>query len=133
MKKLSIILPICIALCASVFGRPSPVGPKPMHHPAPAFYHPLKPMPHVRPIPPPPPHRHSYWGRGGRNFWPAFGVGTLVGAALATTVVEQPTVVVQAPGRVWVPPVYETRPVYDVFGRIIGYEQVMVRPGYWTY
>ena len=77
-------------------------------------------------------HHHSVWGRGGSHFWPGF-TGGLVGSLLAPAIVPpppppRPVVYVN---QVWVPPVYETRPVYDSYGRIIRYEQVIVVPGYW--
>ena len=86
MKTRTILTIFLLAASIAAFGRPGfGIGPKPAPRPpTPAFHHPPRP----RPMPPPPPRHHSTWGRGGRNFWPAFGVGTLVGAALATTVVE---------------------------------------------
>ena len=107
-----------------------------------AFAHGLRPAPRVthipvahrvhRPMPPPPPrhhYHHSAWGRGGCNFWPGF-TGALVGSTLLRTLPPPPVVAVNP---VWIPPVYESRPVYDVYGRIIRYEQVVVRAGYWQY
>ena len=81
--------------------------------------------------PPPPPylmhhHRHHHGA-----FWTGLGVG-LIGS----TIVNPPPVPVAVGpvvGRVWVPPVYEMRPVYDRFGNILRYEQVMVSAGYWRY
>ena len=61
------------------------------------------------------------------RFWPGFGVGTLIGASLVAPALPS----VFFPRKVWVPPVYEMRPVRDVFGNIIRYESIMVRPGYW--
>lgn len=88
--------------------------------------------PPPRPAPMPHHHYHSFWGRGGSHFWPGF-TGGLVGSLLAPAIVPpppppRPVVYVQ---QTWVPPVYETRPVYDSYGRIIRYEQVIVVPGYW--
>lgn len=40
-------------------------------------------------------HHGSFWGRGGRNFWPGF-VGGVVGAAVVSSV-AQPSVVVTTP------------------------------------
>lgn len=105
----------------------------PYHHPA---GHRV-PVVHRGPPPRPAPmphhhHHHSVWGRGGSHFWPGF-AGGLVGSLLAPAFVPpppppRPVVYVQ---QTWVPPVYETRPVYDSYGRIIRYEQVIVVPGYW--
>ena len=54
-------------------------------------------------------HHHSYWGRGGSNFWPGF-AGGLVGSMIwrplpppPPPVVVQPPVVVPAPAPVVVP------------------------------
>ena len=83
------------------------------------------PMPHHRH------HNDSWWGKGGRNFWPGF-TGGLVGSLLTPTIVQPPSpppVVLMNP--VWVPPVYGTRPIYDAYGRIIRYEQYVITPGYW--
>lgn len=40
---------------------------------------------------------------------------------------------VLAPTRVWIPPVIERRPIYNQFGQIIGWQDVVVRPGYWSW
>ena len=91
--------------------------------------------PLLRPAPMPHYHNHwhniSWWGKGGRNFWPGFASG-LIGSLLAPAIVAPPLpppAVLVNP--VWVPPVYGIRPVYDVYGRIIRYEQYIVTPGYW--
>ena len=103
------------------------------HHPAGHRVPVVHRGPAPRPAPMPHHHNHhSVWGRGGSHFWPGF-AGGLVGSLLAPAVVPsplppRPVVYVQ---QTWVPPVYETRPVYDSYGRIIRYEQVIVVPGYW--
>ena len=94
----------------------------------------------ARPIPPAPPvhaHKHHFWGKGGSYFWPGF-VGGITGSIIRPIVVDsssQTTPIVVGPiattDKIWIPPVYESRPIIDVFGRIIGYERVIVRPGYW--
>lgn len=84
-----------------------------------------------RPMPPPPRHHHhSAWGRGGCNFWPGF-TGALVGTTLLRTLPPPPLAVVASP--VWIPPVYEWRPVYDMYGRVLRNERVIIRAGYWQY
>lgn len=85
--------------------------------------------PPPRPAPMPHHHHHSFLGRGGSHFWPGF-VGGLAGSLLAPAIVPPPppTVLVNP---VWIPPVYGTRPIRDAYGRIIGYEQYVITPGYW--
>lgn len=128
MKTSLIALGILAAMSCNAVG---PRGPRP-HRPSPPprMHH---PMPPPRPMPPAPHHRHSFWVRGGSSFWPGF-TGALVGSMIAPAIVPppppppRPIVYVR---QTWVPPVYESRPVYDVFGNIIRYEQVMIAPGYW--
>lgn len=86
------------------------------------------------PPPPPPPramHHHYHHGRNfGLGAGIGFGAGLIVGEILnrpTPVYISSPTVY----RPVWVPPTYESRPVYDVYGHIIRYEQVMVVPGYW--
>ena len=124
MKTLTIAVAVLVASMA--FAAPhGHIGHRPGHCP----------IPMRRPPPPPPPrpmphhhvHCHSpYW------FWAGLGTGILVDA-LRPTLPPPPPVVVGpvVHQRVWVPPVYETRPVLDAYGRVIRYEQVLVRPGYW--
>lgn len=105
--------------------------------------HPPRPVPHAvhipvahricRSMPPSPPprhHHHSAWGRGGCNFWPGF-TGALVGTTLLRTLPPPQPVVAVSP--VWIPPVYEWRPVYDMYGRVLRNERVIIRAGYWQY
>lgn len=89
--------------------------------------HHLAPRPMHRP--PPPHHRHHH--HSSELFWTGLGTGLLIDAIRPTPpppVVVGPVITTQ---RVWVPPVYETRPVLDAYGRVIRYEQVLVRVGYW--
>ena len=63
-------------------------------------------------------HHHSYWGRGGRNFWPGF-VGGVIGGALYGAVAAPPVVVstptvVTTPAVVTTPTVVTTTPVVTV-------------------
>ncbi len=76
---------------------------------------------------PPPPHHHhhhhsSFWGRGGRHFWPGF-VGGVVGGLVtdvvvgpsyyrSPTIVTTPTVVTPAPVVVQQPVVVQPTPTY---------------------
>ena len=83
-----------------------------------------------RPMPPPPPrHYHSTWGRGGCNFWPGF-TGALVGFTLVGAPPPPPRPLVYV-HQVWIPPVYEWRPVYDAYGRFLRNERILVQAGYW--
>lgn len=117
MALLATLLP-CIALAHP------PTPPRGVHIPV---------APHIRhPMPPPPPrHHHSSWGRGGCNFWPGF-IGGVVGSAITSTIPPPPPPIVAA-HPVWIPPLYEQRAVYDAYGRLIRYERVVVRAGYWQY
>jgi len=56
-------------------------------------------------------HHHSFWGRGGRHFWPGFVggvVGGVVGGALYDTVITPAPVVVTTPTVVTTTPVVAT-------------------------
>ena len=81
---------------------------------------------------PPPPlhlmhhHRHQHGA-----FWTGLGVGFISSAIVNPPLA--PVAIGPTVGRIWVPPVYEIRPVYDRFGNILRYEQVMVSAGYWRY
>ena len=75
-----------------------------------------------------PPMNH-YHNRHHGAFWTGLGLG-LIGSAVVHPV---PVAIGPTVGRVWVPPVYEMRPVYDRFGNFLRYEQVMVSAGYWRY
>ena len=127
MKKMLIALGI---LAAMTCGAARPYSPRPHYVPVPHRMH--HPMPPPRPTPP---HRHHLWGKGGSHFLPSF-TGSLIGSLVAPMVVPPPPPppplrpIVYA-NQTWVPPVYETRPVYDVYGNIVRYEQVVVVPGYW--
>ena len=122
MKTLTIAVAALVASMA--FAAPhGHTGPRPGHGP----------IPMRRPPPPPPPrpmphhHHHSpSW------FLVGIGTGLLIDALRPTHPLPPPVVVGPVVHqRVWVPPVYETRPVIDVYGRVVRYEQVLVRPGYW--
>lgn len=91
-KTVKMMMVVGAALCTSVcmarphggpggHGGPRP-GPGPRMH-----------MGH-RPPPPPPRHHHggSFWGRGGRNFWPGF-VGGVVGGVVYDAITPAPVVV----------------------------------------
>ena len=124
MKKTTTVM--LTALMATIcFARPIPHRPIP-HRPIP--HRPLA-VHHQPKLVHPPVHHHSVWGRGGRNFWPGFTVG--IASSLLMPPPPPPPRPVVYVNQVWVPPVYETRPVYDAFGNIIRYEQVLVRAGYW--
>ena len=62
-------------------------------------------------------HHGSYWGRGGRHFWPGF-VGGVVGGAIIGSALSRPAVVVQQPAVVTQPVVVQqpvvTTPVTQV-------------------
>ena len=84
-------------------------------------------------------HHGSFWGRGGRNFWPGF-VGGAIGAAVVNAV-TQPTVVVTPPAVVTTPQVVApqvvtqpvvTQPVVTQPVQVYQPTQVWV-PGQWVY
>ena len=117
-------LTIAVAVLAASMAFAAPHG-----HTGPRSGH--CPIPLRRPPPPPRPMPHyhvychsPYW------FLAGLGTGLLVDAFRPTP----PPPVIVGPvvhQLVWVPPVYETRPILDAYGRVIRYEQVLVRPGYW--
>lgn len=111
-KKTIAAIIACAAL--AVFGRPGPrgygPGPGPRIH---GHHH----------------HHHSFWGPGGSHFWPGF-VGGVVGSALLPPPPPPAPVVITAPGRVWIPPVYGERPIYRA-GIWVGTERYVITPGYW--
>ncbi len=92
-KKLIILATAAILGTATCFARPAPDR-RPAPEPAPR-HHVARPAPrhqNVRPTPAPKPaprphhggdrqRNDSFWGRGGRNFWPGF-IGGLVGSVL---------------------------------------------------
>ena len=124
MKKLLTIL--FIAFASIAFAH----GPAPMHRPHYAYH---APVVHYHRH-----HNHSFWGRGGSNFWPGF-IGGIIGSTIVNTtpivqrpvvvqqpviqqpVVVQPSVVVQQPV-IQQPVLIPARRVisgYDSFGRPI--------------
>ena len=124
MKTLTIAVAALVASMA--FAAPhGHTGPRPGHGPIPMRRPPPPPPPPPRPMP----HHHHHspsW------FLVGIGTGLLIDALRPTHPLPPPVVVGPVVHqRVWVPPVYETRPVIDVYGRVVRYEQVLVRPGYW--
>ena len=112
MKKLIVALTAAISLFASA--RP--------------------PAPHAYRAHPPPmrPHHHYYRHHYGPTAPFALGLGAgLVFGSITRPLPPPPPVVAVNP--VWIQPVYATRPVFDQFGQIVRYEQVLVRAGYWEY
>jgi len=111
MKKIVIALLMCV-VSIMCFARPGGGFHGGPHHgggrgfgPGPRFHH-----------APPPVHRYhhdgSFWGRGGRNFWPGF-VGGIVGGTVVSTVWNNPPVpVVVTPTVITTPIVTTTTPVY---------------------
>lgn len=85
MKKTIIMTIALTAFAAIAAPRPGPAphrGPAP--RPAPVV---SRPAPRSAPRPAPAQHRHheSFWGRGGRNFWPGF-----IGGAVSTALLSPP-------------------------------------------
>ena len=76
MKKIVVMTAVAVAAMGA-FARP---------HMGRGFHH----------APPPMHHHHSGWGRGGSHFWPGF-VGSVIGGAIATTMVREAPVVVTTP------------------------------------
>ena len=113
--KMTMVVAIAAVMCAGTSfakgrpggghhgGGPRPMmgghhggGPRPMmggHHGGGPHGGGFRPAPHH-----PGGHHHggSFWGRGGRNFWPGF-VGGVIGGALVDTVVSPAPVVVTTP------------------------------------
>ena len=120
MKTLTIAVAVLIASMA--FAAPhGRVGPRPGHSPIPIHHQPPRPIHH---------HNHSHHNHSPAWFWAGLGTGFLIDTFRPTPL---PPPVVVGPvvhQRIWVPPVYETRPILDAYGRVIRYEQVLVRPGY---
>ena len=135
MKKTIAIA--AVALAISAFASPrAPFNVRRHHTPPPMHIQASRPAP--RPMPRPvvhhlaPHHSHSAWGPGGRNFWPGF-----AGGVISSAILMPPAPVLTPPlprphvFAVWVEPVVEIRPVYDIYGNIIRYDQVVIRAGYW--
>ena len=143
MKNITTLI-LALAASFAVAAPRGPMGARPMPHRSPML-RPVQPVHrgHIaRPAPMPhhSSHHHgSVWGRGGRNFWPGF-VGGFVGSTIASrpTIVIPPRPVFAPPpppvvivNPVWIEPMYELRPIYDVYGNIIEYTWVKTRDGYW--
>lgn len=139
MNRLKTLMCIALAAAAAIaIARPGPYArPRPMP-PHRAYVPPPHHRVHVPPRPVPFVPRHHYHAyHADAPFWVGLGVGA-IGVALSHAIAPAPTAVVAPPpvvvrNPVWVPPVYETRPVYDAYGQLVRYEQVMVRAGYWQY
>ena len=120
MKTLIIVIAVLVASIA--FAAPhGHMGSRPGHGPIPTHHPPPRPMPH---------HHHHHHHHSPVWFLAGLGTGLLVDSFRPTP----PPPVIVGPvvhQRVWVPPVYETRTILDAYGRVIRYEQVLVRPGYW--
>ena len=107
-----------------------------IHHVRPIF----RPSPIHHRMPPPPSkvvHHHHHRHHSGA-FWTGIGIGVFSDLLLRESApIPRPLVVTPPPvvaiNPIWIPPVYETRPVYDLYGRVIRYEQVLIRAGYWQY
>lgn len=124
MKNLAIAITAVLAASMALAHPPKP-PPRAVHIPVARQIR--RPM-----LPPPPRHHHSFWGPGGRNFWPGF-AGAVVGSAIFGPPPPPPPVTCIGVAPVWIAPLYEQRPVYDAYGRVIRYERVLVRAGYWQY
>ena len=110
----AVVFAVSTLFCATfALARPGAPAPAPGRGPQPARPAAQPPRPHA----PAPRPNDSFWGRGGRNFWPGF-VGGLIGGAVvssrpAPVVVAPPppaSVVVTTPTVVATPTVV-TRPV----------------------
>lgn len=131
MKKTAVAA-LAAFICLMAFGKLMPhisVHRGPAPRPAPQIHR--GPAPRPAPMP----HRHNHystWGRGGSNFWPGF-----AGGVIGSAILRPPALILPPPPprphvfAVWVEPVVEMRPVYDVYGNIIRYDQVVIRAGYW--
>lgn len=119
-------------MCLAAFCKPM-VHPMPHRAPAPRPAPLIHRGPAPRPAPMPHNHHHySTWRRSGSSFWPGF-----AGGVIGSAILRPPALVLPPPPprphvfAVWVEPVVEIRPVYDVYGNIIRYDQVVIRAGYW--
>lgn len=120
MKTLTIAVAVLVA--SIVFAAPhGHMGSRPGHGPIPTHHPPPRPMSHH--------HHHSHHSPA----WFLAGLGTgLLVDAFRPTPLPPPVIVGPVVHQlVWVPPVYETRPILDAYGRVIRYEQVLIHPGYW--
>jgi len=120
MKKLILTTCMLVAFAASAF--------------MPGRYRGFRQVPRVRPHQPPI-HHAPPLPKHHTPFVPfTYGVGAglfLNHVLLHSRPIPPPPPVALNP--IWIPPVYESRPVYDEYGRIIRYEQVLVKAGYWQY
>lgn len=120
MKRALLIVCMLLAFTASAF--------------MPGRYRGFRQVPRVRPHrppvhrAPPPPRHHAPVV----PFVYGIGAGMLLSHAIIHSHPTPPPPVV-ALNPIWIPPVYESRPVYDSYGRIVRYEQVLVKEGYWQY
>lgn len=116
MKK--IVFSIVAALSLACFARP---------HGGPGFGRPGPwrggPVPHHY-------HHYHHHHHGAGAFWTGVGIGLVGSALLPPPPPPAYPVVVAAPARVWVPPVYGERPVYRA-GIWVGTERYVITPGYW--
>lgn len=120
MKRALLIVCMLLVFTASAF--------------MPGRYRGFRQVPRARPHRPPvhrvPPPRHHH-----APITPfVYGVGTgllFSHAIIGHHPIPPPPVVALNP--IWIPPVYENRPVYDSYGRFLRYEQVIVKEGYWQY
>ena len=132
MKKIFTLIAVA-SMIAAFAGPPAPRShgshPAPRPHGPRAVYIGPAPRPHL----PAPRHHHHHHHHSGRDVAAGIGIGLGLSLLSPYTMSPPPPPPRPYPYRplVWVPPVYETRPVYDAFGNIIRYEQVMVRAGYW--
>ena len=114
----------CIAVCGVALAGPHGGphgGPRGGFRGGPHHFGPPRGGWHHGPGPgfrPPPPvfrhHHHSFWGRGGRHFWPGF-VGGVVGGAVYNAIATDPVIVttptvVSTPAVVTTPTVVTTAP-----------------------
>lgn len=127
--KMTMAVALVAAMCGLVCearpsgGAPRPSGGAPRPGAVasrPVAPRPAAPRPRVqhRPAPAPAHHHHSsgsFWGHGGKNFWPGF-VGGVIGGVLVDAVTPSPVVVAPAP--VVVTPTVTTQNVW-VEGRYI--------------
>ena len=115
--KIKTITSMITILVMTMFIYARPPMSRPMHHHTP---------------PPPIMHHHHRGHHHTGAFWTGVGIG-LIGSTIVHPLPPTPVAIGPVTGRVWVPPVYEMRPIYDRYGNIFRYEQVMVSAGYWRY